>query len=106
MGSQGRRGSYLTGSSSNSNNPGVLSRVSNTILQSPIVHQGRRTASDAAFVAKNLLRSTGKAAWIVGTTFIILFVPLIIEMDRDQQLTEIELQQASLLGTPPVSTQT
>ncbi|XP_059297894.1 mitochondrial import receptor subunit TOM9-2 isoform X2 [Lycium ferocissimum] len=76
---------------------GILSRVSS----SPIVYQGKRAASDAAFVAKKLLKSTGKAAWIAGTTFLILVVPLIIEMDRDAQLTELEMQQASLLGTPP-----
>jgi len=35
-----------------------------------------------------------------GTTFLILVVPLIIEMDREQQLNDLELQQASLLGTP------
>ncbi|KAK7848971.1 mitochondrial import receptor subunit tom9-2 [Quercus suber] len=46
-------------------------------------------------------RSTGKAEWIADTTFLILAVPLIIEMDRDQHLTEIELQNASLLGTAP-----
>ncbi|CAN0897653.1 Mitochondrial import receptor subunit TOM9-2 [Linum grandiflorum] len=30
-------------------------------------------------------------------------VPLIIEMDREQQFTELELQQQSLLGPPPVT---
>lgn len=29
---------------------------------------------------------TGKAGWIAGTTFLILVVPLIIEMDREQQV--------------------
>ncbi|XP_009801898.1 mitochondrial import receptor subunit TOM9-2 [Nicotiana sylvestris] len=80
---------------------GIISRVSSSISQSPIVYQGKRAASDAALIAKKLLKSTGKAAWIAGTTFLILVVPLIIEMDRDAQLTELELQQASLLGTPP-----
>ncbi|KAL3517737.1 hypothetical protein ACH5RR_020326 [Cinchona calisaya] len=80
---------------------GVLSRVTSSISQSPVVYQGKRVACDAAFVAKKLLKSTGKAAWIAGTTFLVLVVPLIIEMDRDAQFTELELQQASLLGTPP-----
>jgi import receptor subunit TOM22 len=70
------------------------------VSQSPIVHQSKRAALDAAFVSKKLIRSTGKAAWIAGTTFLILVVPLIIEMDREQQLNDLELQQASLLGTP------
>ncbi|EOA39266.1 hypothetical protein CARUB_v10012272mg [Capsella rubella] len=65
-----------------------------------IVSQGRRAACDAVHVSKKLLKSTGKAAWIAGTTFLILVVPLIIELERDQQLSEIEFQQASLLGTP------
>ena len=82
---------------------GALSRVTSSISQSPIVYQGKRVVSDASFVAKKLLKSTGKAAWIAGTTFIVLFVPLIIVMDRDQQMTDLEMQQASLLGAPPVT---
>lgn len=77
---------------------GIISRVSATVSQSPVVYRGRKAASDTAFVAKKLLKSTGKAAWIVGTTFLVLVVPLIIEMDREQQFNELELQQASLLG--------
>ncbi|KAK4585944.1 hypothetical protein RGQ29_023228 [Quercus rubra] len=79
----------------------LISRASRNVSQSSIVIHAKRAASEAAVVSKKLLRSTGKAAWIAGTTFLILAVPLIIEMDRDQQLTEIELQNASLLGTTP-----
>ncbi|XP_010542904.1 PREDICTED: mitochondrial import receptor subunit TOM9-2-like [Tarenaya hassleriana] len=71
------------------------------IVNSDIVSQGRSVACDAVYVSKKLLKSTGKAAWIAGTTFLILIVPLIIEMDREQQFSELELQQASLLGAPP-----
>ncbi|XP_022959104.1 mitochondrial import receptor subunit TOM9-2-like [Cucurbita moschata] len=81
-------------------NLGVLSRVSRSVSDSQIVRRAKSTASDAAFVTQKLLRSTGKAAWIAGTTFLILVVPLIIEMDREQQFNELEMQQASLLGTP------
>jgi mitochondrial import receptor subunit TOM22 len=56
--------------------------------------------SQVAAMAKKLLRSTGKAAWIAGTTFLVLVVPLIIEMDREQQLNDLELQQQTLLGAP------
>ncbi|KAL1188851.1 Mitochondrial import receptor subunit TOM9-1 [Cardamine amara subsp. amara] len=75
----------------------ILAKISNT----NIVSQGRRSACDAVYVSKKLLRSTGKAAWFAGTTFLILVVPLIIEMGRDQELGELELEQASLLGVPP-----
>jgi len=42
----------------------------------------------------------GKAAWITGTAFLILLVPLIIEMDREQQLVEFENQQLGALTGP------
>ncbi|KAB1219341.1 Mitochondrial import receptor subunit TOM9-2 [Morella rubra] len=94
MASQGKKRVSAT-----SNEQSIISRVSRSVSQSPILHQTQRVASDAAFVSKKLLRSTGRAAWIAGTTFLILVVPLIIEMDREQQFSDLELQQASLLGT-------
>ncbi|KAJ9700793.1 hypothetical protein PVL29_006217 [Vitis rotundifolia] len=95
------------GSSNSKSNSGLLSRISNSISGSGIMFHGKRAASDAAYVTKKLLQSTGKAAWIAGTTFVILVVPLIIEMDREQQLNDLDLQQknkqATLLGTTPPS---
>ncbi|KFK31675.1 hypothetical protein AALP_AA6G144600 [Arabis alpina] len=79
----------------------ILAKISN----SEIVSHGRRVAGDTIEISKKLLKSTGKAAWISGTTFLILVVPLIIVMDREAQLNEMELQQASLLGTPSTSMQ-
>ncbi|KAJ7977178.1 Mitochondrial import receptor subunit TOM9-2 [Quillaja saponaria] len=102
MASQGRKGGIsLPDKRSRSNNEqtSLISRIS----QSQLVSRGKQAASDAAFVSKKLLKSTGKAAWIAGTTFLVLVVPLIIEMDREQQMNELELQQASLLGTPAVA---
>ncbi|KAL0724060.1 hypothetical protein Bca4012_038659 [Brassica carinata] len=78
----------------------ILAKIANH----DIVYQGRRAACDAVYVSKKLLRSTGKAAWIAGTTFLILVVPLFIQAERDQLLGEIEFQQASILGPPPPGT--
>ncbi|TVU27209.1 hypothetical protein EJB05_29805, partial [Eragrostis curvula] len=72
---------------------GILAAIS----RSQVAAHGR----EAAAMAKKLLKSTGKAAWIAGTTFLVLVVPLIIEMDREQQLNDLELQQHALLGGPP-----
>ncbi|KAI4301038.1 hypothetical protein L6164_034357 [Bauhinia variegata] len=99
MASQARKGGVSLPerrSHSKKENKSIISKFS----QSKLVSRGKQAADDAAFVTKKLLRSTGRAAWIAGTTFLILVVPLIIEMDREQQLNELELQQASLLGTP------
>ncbi|XP_050217091.1 mitochondrial import receptor subunit TOM9-2-like [Mercurialis annua] len=83
---------------------GTVARWTRTVSDSSIVKTAKQAAGDAANVAKKLAKSTGKAAWIVGTTFLILVVPLIIEMDKEQQLNEIDLQQQSLLGAPPAGT--
>ncbi|KAM7258141.1 hypothetical protein ACFE04_013882 [Oxalis oulophora] len=91
-------------SSSDSNGEGILSRVKTTISESSITQYAKQAAADSGYVSKKLLASTGKAAWIAGTTFLILVLPLIIEMDRDQQLAEIEVQQQTLLGPPPTLT--
>lgn len=98
--SMASRGNKRPSITNGDDNLGVLSRVSRSVSDSQIVRRAKSTASDAAFVTQKLLRSTGKAAWIAGTTFLILVVPLIIEMDREQQFNELEMQQASLLGTP------
>ncbi|CAK8570578.1 unnamed protein product [Lathyrus sativus] len=74
--------------------------ASSRVNESPVIRRTKEAASDAVFVAKKLLRSTGKAAWIAGTSFLILVVPLIVAMDREQQINELESQQANILGTP------
>ncbi|XP_022722935.1 mitochondrial import receptor subunit TOM9-2-like [Durio zibethinus] len=92
------------GSGANNDDVGIMARLSRAVSNSPITDATKRAANDAAYVSKKLLKSTGKAAWFAGTTFLILVVPLIIEMDREQQFNELELQQRSLLGSsPPLS---
>jgi import receptor subunit TOM22 len=57
---------------------------------------------------RKLLLHTGKAAWIFGTTMIVVALPLIIEMDREQQLMEMENQQMGVLsgGAPAAAAPT
>ncbi|XP_058202118.1 mitochondrial import receptor subunit TOM9-2-like [Rhododendron vialii] len=98
MASQGKNRLSKHKPNNSNDDDGILSRISTGVSNSPVLYSGKKVASNAACAAKRLLKSTGKAAWIAGTTFLILVVPLIIEMDREQQINELELQQASLLG--------
>ncbi len=46
---------------------------------------------------KKLFASFKKAAWITATTAIIFLLPLIIEMDREQQIEAMERDQMNVL---------
>lgn len=58
----------------------------------------------ATHVVGRLLVSTGRAAWVTGTTLLVLVVPLIIEMDREAQLMESESQALGVLAGPGAPT--
>jgi import receptor subunit TOM22 len=57
----------------------------------------RNVIANTSFVAWKLAKSTGKAAWIASTTFLLLVAPLIVEMDREQQMVEFENQSLGAL---------
>lgn len=54
----------------------------------------------ATYASKRLFTSFKKAAWIASTTVLVLLVPLIIEMDREQQILDMEKEQISVLTGP------
>ncbi|CAD7696971.1 unnamed protein product [Ostreobium quekettii] len=60
----------------------------------------KKALSDACYFARRLFLSTGKAAWIFGTTFLIVVMPVIVEVDKEQQAMELENQQLGVLTTP------
>ena len=66
------------------------------------------TQSDCARVGKKLLWHTGKAAWVFGTSFLLLVVPLIVQLHREEQMAASEQEQLSVLNsaTSPLMTNT
>eukprot|EP00201_Polytomella_parva_P008166 CAMPEP_0175058028 /NCGR_PEP_ID=MMETSP0052_2-20121109/11606_1 /TAXON_ID=51329 ORGANISM="Polytomella parva, Strain SAG 63-3" /NCGR_SAMPLE_ID=MMETSP0052_2 /ASSEMBLY_ACC=CAM_ASM_000194 /LENGTH=61 /DNA_ID=CAMNT_0016323335 /DNA_START=54 /DNA_END=239 /DNA_ORIENTATION=- len=56
--------------------------------------------ASASYAVKRLFNSLKKAAWISSTTLLVLLVPLIIEMDREQQIVEMEKEQMNVLTGP------
>ncbi|CAJ2642064.1 unnamed protein product [Trifolium pratense] len=51
----------------------------------------KEVASNSVLVAKNLFRTTGNAAWIAGISFIILVIPLVVAVDREQnQINQLD----------------
>merc|ERR1712216_238695 len=42
--------------------------------------------------------STGQAAWTFGTTFLVLVVPLIVQLHREEQMMEMEKEQMRVLA--------
>ena len=57
------------------------------------------SAADTARVAKKLSWHTGKAAWTFGTSFLLLVVPLIIQLHRGEQMMALEQEQLSVLNS-------
>ena len=47
-----------------------------------------------------MLNSFKKAAWITSTTVLVLLVPLIIELDREQQILDMEKEHLNVLTAP------
>jgi hypothetical protein len=56
-----------------------------------------RATSKASWFFGKWYASTSKAAWIASTTFIVLIVPLVISMEREQVVVESENQQMNVL---------
>ena len=53
-----------------------------------------RVAFHVTRAAKKFLVGTGNAAWVMGTTMLVMVMPLVFEIDKEQQSQELELQGA------------
>ena len=56
--------------------------------------KARRVAFHVTRAAKKFILGTGNAAWVMGTTMLVMVMPLVFEIDREQQ------QQPEFAGVP------
>lgn len=59
-------------------------------LEQPAFKKVRRVAYHVVRGAKKFAIGSGNAAWVVGTTMLVMVMPLVFEIDREQQLLEYE----------------
>ena len=60
------------------------------LLETPEALKLRRVGFHVVRAAKKFLGGVANAAWISGTTTLVLVMPLVFEIDRDQQNMEFE----------------
>ncbi len=63
----------------------------------PETKKARRVAFHVTRATKKFLVGTGNAAWVVGTSMLVMVMPLVFEIDREQQAQE----QEAYGGMPP-----
>nr|PNR57617.1 hypothetical protein PHYPA_004611 [Physcomitrium patens] len=62
------------------------------------IEKARKVATNTVQVSQNMLWSTSKAAWVAGTTLLVLAMPLFIKMDQEAQIVDLEGGETSLIG--------
>jgi hypothetical protein len=65
--------------------PGWRSQL-NDIWEHPNSKKARRVAFHVVRGAKKFLLGTGNAAWIVGTTILVMVMPLAFEIEREESM--------------------
>ena len=60
------------------------------LWEHPKTLKARRVGYHAVRGAKKFFVGTGSAAWVVGTTMLVMVMPLVFEIDREQQSLEYE----------------
>jgi len=72
----------------------MLARVSalrakgTEVWDRPGTKKARRISYHVVRGAKKFIFGAGNAAWVVGTTMLVMVMPLVFEIDREQQLLE------------------
>lgn len=62
----------------------------NELWETKEAKKARRIAFHVVRAAKKFVIGSGNAAWVMGTTVLVLVMPLVFEIDREQQALEME----------------
>ena len=67
------------------------------LWERPETKKARRVGYHVVRATKKFVFGTGNAAWVVGTTVLVMVMPLVFEIDREQQ----SLEQMGVAQLPP-----
>ena len=65
------------------------------VWEQPRTKKVRRVAYHVVRAGKKFVFGTGQAAWVVGTSMLVMVMPLVFEIDREQQAQEWEAQMGA-----------
>ena len=68
------------------------------LWERPGTKKARRIAYHVVRAGKKFIFGSGQAAWVVGTTMLVMVMPLVFEIDREQQAQEWEAQMGGPAG--------
>ena len=73
--------------------PPQLASSCERVWEKPATRKARRITYHVVRGAKKFVFGTGNAAWVVGTSMLVMVMPLVCEIDREQQQIEMETMQ-------------
>jgi import receptor subunit TOM22 len=65
--------------------------------ESAAVQRSKTLAKQASSAGWSLTGKGGKAMWVIGTSLVIMVLPLVLEVEREQGFIEAQQQQEALL---------
>ena len=86
----GRRNIFWAMSTVQDNASDKMLARAEELWEHPKTKKARRVGYHVVRGAKKFVVGTGSAAWVVGTTMLVMVMPLVFEIDREQQSLEYE----------------
>ena len=70
-------------------------------LETDAAKKALRVGYHVLRASKKFVFGTGNAAWVMGTTMLVMVMPLVFEIDREQQALEWEASMGQVGGAAP-----